>query len=200
MAVAKKESTSKELTFQERLLALKAELHVPKDKYNSFGKYNFRSKESILLAIKPLCVKYKMNIYVTDTVKEYTLNGVVSSYVESRAIAECVQFEDKAESTAQAGIEKAGGMAMPQAFGSASAYAGKYALGNLLGIDDTADPDATNTHQKTPSKSTASAKPAPTAAQVKSMTDAVKAGRKEDVIAALGKYTVTAAVRKQILG
>jgi len=38
------------------------------------------------------------------------------------------------------------GMAMPQRYGSASSYAKKYALGNLLLIDDTADADATNNH------------------------------------------------------
>ena len=38
------------------------------------------------------------------------------------------------------------GMQTPQAFGSASSYGKKYALGNLLLIDDTADADATNTH------------------------------------------------------
>ena len=35
---------------------------------------------------------------------------------------------------------------MPQRFGSASSYGKKYALGNLLLIDDTADSDATNQH------------------------------------------------------
>jgi len=40
------------------------------------------------------------------------------------------------------------GMQMPQRFGAASSYGKKYALGNLLLIDDTADSDATNTHNK----------------------------------------------------
>jgi hypothetical protein len=39
-------------------------------------------------------------------------------------------------------------MQVPQQFGSASSYGKKYALGNLLLIDDTQDPDATNTHGK----------------------------------------------------
>jgi hypothetical protein len=39
-------------------------------------------------------------------------------------------------------------MQTPQAFGSASSYGKKYALGNLLLIDDTQDADATNTHGK----------------------------------------------------
>jgi hypothetical protein len=42
------------------------------------------------------------------------------------------------------------GMAMPQRYGSTSSYGKKYALGNLLLIDDTADADATNTHSKEP--------------------------------------------------
>lgn len=39
-------------------------------------------------------------------------------------------------------------MQNPQRTGSASSYAKKYALGNLLLIDDTKDSDATNTHEK----------------------------------------------------
>jgi hypothetical protein len=40
------------------------------------------------------------------------------------------------------------GMQVPQQFGSASSYGKKYALGNLLLIDDTQDADATNSHGK----------------------------------------------------
>jgi hypothetical protein len=43
-------------------------------------------------------------------------------------------------------------MQMPQKFGSASSYAKKYALGNLLLIDDSQDADATNKHEKNTSK------------------------------------------------
>jgi hypothetical protein len=39
-------------------------------------------------------------------------------------------------------------MQVPQHFGSASSYAKKYALGNLLLIDDTQDADAVNKHDK----------------------------------------------------
>ena len=48
--------------------------------------------------------------------------------------------------TACAGIEKAGGMQLAQAFGAASSYARKYALNGLFAIDDTADADEINTH------------------------------------------------------
>ena len=51
------------------------------------------------------------------------------------------------EATAIVGVDlNAKGQQMPQRFGSASSYGKKYALGNLLLIDDTADSDATNDH------------------------------------------------------
>jgi hypothetical protein len=45
-------------------------------------------------------------------------------------------------------------MQVPQQFGSASSYAKKYALGNLLLIDDTQDADAVNKHDSTIAKKT----------------------------------------------
>jgi hypothetical protein len=45
------------------------------------------------------------------------------------------------------------GMDDAQITGSASSYARKYALNGLFAIDDTKDPDATNTHGKSPAKS-----------------------------------------------
>ena len=53
------------------------------------------------------------------------------------------------EATAIVGIEvDQKGMQMPQKFGTASSYGKKYALGNLFLIDDTADSDALNKHDK----------------------------------------------------
>ena len=57
---------------------------------------------------------------------------------------------DEILATAIVGVDlNAKGQQMPQRFGAASSYGKKYALGNLLLIDDTADADATNTHGKT---------------------------------------------------
>ena len=57
------------------------------------------------------------------------------------------------EATAVVGVDlNSKGMAMPQKFGAASSYAKKYAYGNLLMIDDTADDDATNKGDHTPPK------------------------------------------------
>ena len=59
--------------------------------------------------------------------------------------------------TAQAGIDpNRKGMDIAQCFGASSSYARKYALNGMFLIDDTKDPDATNTHNSKP-KRTASA-------------------------------------------
>ena len=40
------------------LIAIQSELKAPKNEFNSFGKYNYRSAEGILEALKPLLKKY----------------------------------------------------------------------------------------------------------------------------------------------
>jgi len=56
---------------------------------------------------------------------------------------------NKISATAIVGIDlNQKGMQVPQQFGSASSYGKKYALGNLLLIDDTQDSDASNKHDK----------------------------------------------------
>jgi hypothetical protein len=131
----------------KELIEIQSELHAPKNQRNTFGKYNYRSCEDILEAVKPLLHKYECVLTISDAVKDCT----TGDYIESMVI---IINKDKCEVAvrAQAGIEKAGGMALPQAFGSASSYARKYALNGLFLIDDTKDADATNTHDKPPSK------------------------------------------------
>jgi hypothetical protein len=77
------------------------------------------------------------------------------------------------------------GMQTPQQFGSASSYAKKYALGNLLLIDDTQDSDATNNHGKSTSKTNTKQK----LANVQKAVDYIKSGGKLDAIKA--KYDLT---------
>ena len=57
--------------------------------------------------------------------------------------------KDTVEVKAQAGVDpNRKGMDIAQSFGSSSSYARKYALNGLFLIDDTKDPDVTNTHEK----------------------------------------------------
>jgi hypothetical protein len=138
------------LTFQERLSKVQQELKAPKNQFNGFGKYSYRSCEDILEAVKPVLSKYGLCLTVTDDIQE--LGGVL--FVNARAIV----FDHdgtKAEVTAQAGIDvHKKGMDLSQTFGSASSYARKYALNGLFLIDDTKDADATNKHDKSVPAST----------------------------------------------
>jgi len=143
------------MTILEKLQKIQVELSVTKSQTNAFGKYKYRSAEDILEAVKPFEDKYKVVFKITDALAE--LAGHV--YVDSEAKiidTESTDRESSISSSAQAIIDfTAKGMQMPQRTGAASSYAKKYALGNLLLIDDNKDSDATNTHGKvaqTPSK------------------------------------------------
>ena len=129
------------MTLLEKLGKIQAELKVNKSRYNKFGKYNYRAAEDILEALKPFELKYK----VTFSIDEMSIGDML---IQSTAIIQDWESEIAIHRNAIVGVEKAGGMALPQAFGSASSYGKKYALGNLLLIDDTADADATNQHGK----------------------------------------------------
>lgn len=131
------------MTIQEKLIKIQNELKAPKDKYNSFGKYNYRSAESILEAIKPLAEKHKCLFTISEDIE---FNGDVNIIRATARVVDAEGVDIPISCDAYTGVEKTGGMALPQAFGSASSYAKKYALGNLLLIDDTKDADATNTH------------------------------------------------------
>jgi len=138
-----------------KLLAIQLELKAPKKQRNSFGNYNYRSAEDILEAIKPYAGKHGVLFKITEEIR--TLNN----YVYIQSIAACIDLDSQQsiESVGYSIIDfEAKGMQMPQRTGAASSYAKKYALGNLLLLDDTKDSDATNTHNKKP-KTVAKQKP-----------------------------------------
>lgn len=134
------------MTPAEKLSKIQIEFKAKKSRFNSFGKYNFRSAEDILEALKPINEKYR----VYFTINENFISTESLPVIETKA--SMVDIDDPTNpivATAIVGVDMAQkGMATPQQFGSASSYAKKYALGNLLLIDDTADADATNDHGK----------------------------------------------------
>lgn len=139
---------TKQLELGEKLSNIQFEFKAQKSNYNSFGKYKFRSAEDILEALKPFNIKYK----VYFTINESLINA---NPPIMQSIATIFDVESGASIDAQAIVEvdkEQKGMAMPQRYGSASSYGKKYALGNLLLIDDTKDSDATNTHGNEPKK------------------------------------------------
>ena len=50
------------------LQAIQSELVAPKGQYNSFGKYNYRSAEDILEALKPILKKHNAAITLSDEI------------------------------------------------------------------------------------------------------------------------------------
>jgi hypothetical protein len=131
------------MNIREKLSAIQADFKAKKSRKNNFGNYMFRSAEDILEALKPYNDKYK--IYVT--IRENLTLGSDFPIIHSTATIVDAETGDQIEGTAIVGVDlNQKGMQMPQKFGSASSYGKKYALGNLLLIDDTADSDAINTH------------------------------------------------------
>lgn len=157
-AEAKKEIKEKEIVYRvtgqdyrpvyEKLGKIQAELFVPKDKKNDFGGYNYRSCEDILMAVKPLCDKYKCVIRLRNEVEqigERIYNVAMVEFYDLES-GECLCNKAQAR---EADTKK--GMDDAQVTGAAMSYARKYALAGLFCIDNEKDPDATNTHgQKEP--------------------------------------------------
>ena len=134
-----------EQTLNVKLSLIQKEFKAAKSKFNSFGKYNFRSAEDILEALKPFNEKYQVNFTITESIVESNF----LQFPMLRSVATISDDLDTIHATAIVGIDlDQKGMQMPQKFGSASSYGKKYALGNLLLIDDSQDADATNKHEK----------------------------------------------------
>ena len=180
------------------LIKVQSELKAPKGQRNKFGNYNYRSAEDILEAVKPLLAANGLTMQISDSVAE------VASipYIESMVVVS--DGETDRVVTAQAGIDpNRKGMDIAQCFGASSSYARKYALNGMFLIDDTKDPDATNDHGKGTAQSAPQSAPAllPLTDEIKAkMIAAVKDGKRDAVENALGKYKITAKVRKEILG
>ena len=168
---------------QDYLIAIQSELKAPKNQFNSFGKYKYRSAEDILEAVKPLLKKYGCYLTITEKTEEIAGYLVLTSKVSISDGEKTIYVE------AQAGINpERKGMDIAQSFGSSSSYAKKYALGNLLLIDDTADADSANNSTPAVKKTLTSEKdPAFAKAQ-----EYIKGGGKVAAIAA--KYTMTKAM------
>jgi hypothetical protein len=133
------------MTLQQKLATIQTKFKSKKSRFNSFGKYYFRSAEDILEAIKP----HLLEQGVTVTVNEKLIAENPMPVIESTAAI----HDEKGmviEAKAVVGVDLLQkGMQTPQQFGSASSYGKKYALGNLFLIDDTQDSDAVNDHSPT---------------------------------------------------
>jgi hypothetical protein len=123
----------------EALTKIQAELEVPKDEYNSFGKYYYRTCGKILMALKPLLIKYNAQLTLPD---ELVLVGQ-HVFVKSTAILKCGNEIEQVSAFARHSEDKKG-MDDSQITGSTSSYARKTALSGLFLLDDEKDSDSTD--------------------------------------------------------
>ncbi len=156
-----------------KLCRVQTALKAPKNQRNDFGKYNYRSCEDILEAVKPLLAKEGLVLTITDNI-EAVADRI---YVKSTAT---VTDGEKSISTTAYARESDGrkGMDDSQVTGSASSYARKYALNGLFCIDDTRDADTMQPEEPAPkAKANPKVNPkAPTKAEkLKSVADKAKA-------------------------
>jgi hypothetical protein len=164
------------------LAVIQTELKAKKSSYNSFGKYYFRKAEDILEAIKPFLLEQ----LVTITMTEEIIGTDPVPMMKSTAIIS--DGENQITATAIVGVDlNQKGMQTSQQFGAASTYGKKYALGNLLLIDDTEDADAGRPPVK-------KEKAKITDAQMKKAVEYIANGG--EVSAIESKYTLTAQQKK----
>jgi len=131
--------SDKEQTFLERVSLLITELKAPKSQRNNFGKYNYRSAEDILEAVKPLANNYGLVPKLSD---EPVMIGDWH-YIKATASIKDVKTGEEEIATAYAREPLAKkGMDESQITGTASSYARKYAMNGLYQIDDTKDADS----------------------------------------------------------
>ena len=178
-----------------KLAQVQTKLKAKKSSYNSFGKYYFRKSEDILEAIKP----FLLELDVSVVIKEEIIATEPVPMLESSAIFS--DGENQITATAVVGVDLTQkGMQTSQQFGAASTYGKKYALGNLLLIDDTEDADASNTHGKSKpvrvDLTTAKPKPKITVEQFNKAKDYLKNGGKLEAIKT--KYTLTSKQEEQL--
>ena len=166
------------MTLNQKLATIQTKFKSKKSRFNSFGKYYFRSAEDILEATKPYLIELGVTVVIQESLKENTPIPIIES---------CALISDgdtSIASKALVGVDlNQKGMQTPQQFGTASSYGKKYALGNLFLIDDTQDADATNglTMNK---------------AAIDKAKSFVQAGGKLDAIKK--KYNVTPEIEKQL--
>jgi hypothetical protein len=172
------------LNVGQKLAVIQTNLKAAKGQRNTFGKYNYRSAEDVLEALKPHLKE--LECYVTINEKL-----LPNDRIQSTAKLFCAITGAYIKATSIVGVDlDQKGMATAQQFGSASSYGKKYALGNLFLIDDTKDADATNTHNTTLSK------PELVGDAIAKAQAFIKGGGNIETIRS--KYTISAKVMKDL--
>ena len=174
----------------QKLATIQTELKAKKSSYNSFGKYYFRKAEDILEATKPFLLEQGVSVTINE---ELIMTDPVPTMKSTATISD---GKNAINATALVGVDlNQKGMQTAQQFGAASTYGKKYALGNLLLIDDTEDADAQKP-SKAIDKIKQAAKPAITKEQLTKAKEYIAAGGSIDAIET--KYKLTDEQRKNL--
>jgi len=174
----------------QKLAIVQTKLKTKKTSYNAFGKYYFRKAEDILEAVKPFLLEQGVSVIISE---EIIATDPVPTLQTTATISD---GENAIHATALVGVDlNQKGMQTAQQFGAASTYGKKYALGNLLLIDDTEDADAQKP-SKAIDKIKQAAKPNITVDQLKKAKEYIAAGGKIEAIES--KYKITDEQRKDI--
>lgn len=165
-----------------KLTEIQHRLKAPKEQYNSFGKYKYRSCEDILEAVKPILHDVGCVLTLSD---EIVLIGE-RYYIKATARLKGPDTDECVTAYAREDFDKKG-MDGSQITGTASSYARKYALNGLFCIDDTKDAD-TDEYANQNNKGKQSTSPAPATKQT--MDQNHKGWQKMCDSVVEGKYTI----------
>ena len=182
------------MTIHQKLSKIQQDFKSKKSRFNSFGKYYFRSAEDLLEGIKPFLKEYDVSVTITEELISFDPPVMQVTARLSNGEEEKGTGNNKSiTAVAIVGVDlDLKGMQMPQRYGAASSYGKKYALGNLFLIDDTQDADATNSHGKNQTITQA----AISSAQLLKAKEYVKSGGNLDAIKS--KYKLTKEQEKEL--
>lgn len=165
-----------------KLNQIQTHLNAPKDAWNEYSKYHYRSAESILQAVKPMLAESKLTLTLSDSIE------AVGNRVYVKATATISDGSQIIQTTAYAReAETRKGMDDSQITGSASSYARKYALCGLFAIDDNKDADAAPRHEEPDRKGI----------DIKETTRALRQAANLDNLKAIFGHAWTAATKEQ---
>ena len=183
------------MTINQKLTQIQTKFKSKKSRFNSFGKYYFRSAEDILEATKPFLKELDVSVIIKEELISFDPPVMqVTARLSNGEEEKGTGSNKSVTAVAIVGVDlDQKGMQMPQRYGAASSYGKKYALGNLFLIDDTQDSDATNTHGKKAVTNTLTSKKDPAFAKAK---DYIKSGGKVEAIKA--KYKLSQEIEQEL--
>ena len=171
---------AKKMGLYEKLMMVQQTLKAPKNQYNSFGKYKYRSCEDILEGLKEPLNKVKAAVTINDEIVQ------IAEHLYVKATATFIDAEtgEKVENSAYAKEPaERKGMDSSQVTGATSSYARKYALNGLFLIDDNKDADTNEAHTEKEERQNKAANSKPTEQDIKKAENTLIDEKKQKILA-----------------